>query len=121
MWELTMDDFAEFLEHELSEAVEVKNKDSLRRSVQLLATNMVEKHQYDSQMSGIRSDIQSVTDTMKQGFEHMEQRFEDMNRRFDDVNRRFEDVNQRFRMMFTFITIGFTVLATMSVLFKFLA
>lgn len=88
---------------------------------ELTMDDFAEKHQYDSQMSGIRSDIQSVTDTMKQGFEHMEQRFEDMNRRFNDVNRRFDDVNQRFRMMFTFITIGFTALATMSVLFKFLA
>ena len=81
---------------------------------ELSMDDFAEKHHYDSQMSGIRSDIQSVTNTMKQGFEHME-------RRFDDVNRRFEDVTQRFRMMFTFITIGFTALATMSVLFKFLA
>ena len=38
---------------------------------------------------------------------------------FEQVNRRFEDVNSKFTMMFAFMTIGFTILATMMTVFKF--
>ena len=55
-------------------------------------------------------------------FEQVDKRFEDMNKRFDDlihqmdkrfeqVDKRFDDVNKRFVMMFSFMTVGFTILA----------
>jgi len=37
------------------------------------------------------------------------------------VDKRFEDVNSKFTMMFTFMSLGFTVLAAMMTIFKFLA
>ncbi len=35
-------------------------------------------------------------------------------------DKRFEDVNRRFTMMFTFMSVGFTGLAVLMSLFKFL-
>ena len=40
---------------------------------------------------------------------------------FEQTNKRFEDVNSKFKMMFAFMTLGFTILATMMTVFKFLA
>lgn len=53
-------------------------------------------------------------------FEDMNSRFEDVNKRFEDVNNRFEDVNKRFSMMFSFMSIGFSIIILITVLFKFI-
>jgi len=126
-----MDNFAAILEHELAEAFEVKNKESLRRCIVLLAENIVHKSAYDQNISDLRSDIKVLAETMKQGFEAVDKRFEDMykyidkrfgavDKRFEDVNKRFEDINKRFTMMFTFMNIGFSILIIITVLFRFL-
>jgi len=53
-------------------------------------------------------------------FESIDKRFEDMNIRFEDVNKRFEDINKRFSMMFTFMSLGFIMLATLISVYQFL-
>jgi len=57
------------------------------------------------------------------GFEAVDKRFEDMYRymdkRFDAVDKRFEDMNKKFNMIFTFMSIGFTLLIVITVLFRF--
>jgi hypothetical protein len=128
MQEQYMEDFAELLEHELSEAVEVKNQDSLHRYIRLMVNNLAGRREYEETVSGVRSDIRELTGSMRLGFEKMDQRFADMDKRFaamdqrfEDMDKRFEDVNQRFKMMFAFISNGFILLATISVVFKFLA
>ncbi len=54
----------------------------------------------------------------------MDKRFEEMqtnmNIRFEQVDKRFEDINTRFKMMFSFMTLGFTILAVMMTVFRFL-
>jgi chromosome segregation ATPase len=71
---------------------------------------------------------------MNQRFEDTNQRFEDANKRFDDVNMRFDDVNKRFedsnkrfddfnnsfKRMFTFMTIGITIIVTLVTLYNFI-
>ena len=58
-------------------------------------------------------------DTNKR-FDDVNRHFEDVNRRFEDVNKRFDDVNKRFDMQFRFVTIGFTILAVIMTLYRFL-
>jgi septation ring formation regulator EzrA len=51
----------------------------------------------------------------------MDNRFNDlihqMDKRFEQVDKRFEDVNKRFVMMFSFMTVGFTILALLITVF----
>ena len=60
---------------------------------------------------------------MDKRFEQIDRRFEQVDKRFEDMqkymDKRFEDVNSKFKMMFAFMTIGFTILATMMTIFKF--
>jgi len=62
---------------------------------------------------------------MDKRFEQVDKRFEQVDKRFEDMqkymDKRFEDVNSKFKMMFAFMTLGFTILATMMTVFKFLA
>jgi septum formation inhibitor MinC len=53
-------------------------------------------------------------------FEQVDKRFEQVDKRFEQTDKRFEDVNSKFKMMFAFISLGFTTLAVMMTLFKFL-
>ncbi|MFW5808254.1 MAG: hypothetical protein ACOCWH_04285, partial [Spirochaetota bacterium] len=60
-------------------------------------------------------------------FEEMQrssnQRFEEMQRsndqRFEQIDKRFEDMNAKFRMMLSFMSLGFTILAILITVFKF--
>ena len=119
-----MEDYAELLEHELSDEVEVKNAESLHRYVKLMVNTMVERKEYQSETAGLRSDIKALTESMNNGFKLMEERFKRVDQRFEymqkQMDRRFEQVDKRFNQMFAFITVGFTVLATITVLFKFM-
>jgi chaperonin cofactor prefoldin len=124
-----MNDLAEILEHELEEALEVKDKHSLHRYVRLLVGSMVDKDKLDTRLATLQSDVKIIADRMDRGFRRMDERFEDLvhqidkrfeqvDKRFEQVDKRFEDFQHRFTMMFAFITIGFTILSTMMVLFQ---
>ena len=91
-----MSAIAEILEQELEEAVEVKNKKSLHRYIVLLAENIVRKESYEKDQNEIRSDIKTLAEIVKQGFERMDKRFEAVDRRFEAVDKRFEAVDKRF-------------------------
>ena len=113
-----MEAIAEILEQELEEAVEVKNKKSLHRYIVLLTENIVRRENYEKERYEIRSDIKTLAEIMKQGFERVDKRFEDMQKYMD---KRFEDVGKRFSMMFKFMSLGFTILAIIMVVFEFIA
>ncbi len=55
---------------------------------------------------------------------NIDKRFEQVDKRFEQVqinmDKRFDQVDKRFSMMFSFITIGFVVIATMMSVFQFL-
>ena len=127
-----MEEIADLLEHELESAVEVKDSDSLKRFVRLLTEGAVGKPEYTREVTLLHNDIAALTESMKRGidemklrfeqvdkrFEQVDKRFEDVNKRFDDVNKRFDDVNKRFVMMFSFMTVGFTILALLITFFN---
>jgi site-specific recombinase len=102
-----MEAMMEVLEQELEGAFEVKDKKSLHRYIILLTENIVRKESYEKERLEVRSDIKTLAEIVKQGFEHTDKRFEDMNRKFS--------------MMFTFMNIGFTIIVLLTVLFKFIA
>jgi len=137
-----MDAMIEVLEEELEGAFEVKE----HRYVLLLTENIVKKENYEKQQLEIKSDIRTLAELIKQGFERMDKRFEamqtqmdkrfealqvqmdkrfeavqvQMDKRFEAVDKRFEDMNKRFSMMFTFMNIGLGILIAITVLFKFI-
>ena len=127
-----MEEIAELLEHELESAVEVKDPGSLKRFVRLLTEGAVGKPEYSREVTLLHNDIAALTEAMRRGldemklrfeqvdkrFEQVDKRFEDVNKRFDDVNKRFDDVNRRFVMMFSFMTVGFTILALLTTFFR---
>ena len=113
-----MEAMMEVLEQELEGAFEVKDKKSLHRYIVLLTENIVRKESYEKEQLEIRSDIKTLAEIVKQGFEHTDKRFEDIQRNMD---KRFEDMNKKFSMMFTFMNIGFTIIVLLTVLFKFIA
>ena len=134
--ERKMEEIADLLEHELESAVEVKDPGSLKRFVRLLTEGAVGKPEYSREVTLLHNDIAALTEAMKRGFDEMklrfeqvDKRFEDMNKRFDDlihqmdkrfeqVDKRFDDVNKRFVMMFSFMTVGFTILALLITFFN---
>ena len=65
--------------------------------------------------------FEEMQKNMDKRFEQVDKRFEQVDKRFEQVDKRFEDVNSKFKMMFAFMTLGFTILATMMTVFKFLA
>ena len=141
-----MVDFARILEEELEEAVEVKNRKSLHRYITLLTENIamkeenrMEHNEFQQELIKIDGRFNQMIIEVREGFNRMDQRFEsmqtNMNQRFEAIqtntDKRFEasdnrfellecQFNKRFSMMFSFITIGFVVLATMMSVFQFL-
>ena len=137
-----MSAIAEILEQELEEAVEVKNKKSLHRYIVLLTENIVRKENYEKDQNEIRSDIRTLVEIVKQGFERMDKRFEAVDKRFEDIykymdkrfeavdkrfediyrymDKRFEDMNKKQSMMLTFMNIGFGIIILLTILFKFI-
>jgi hypothetical protein len=139
---MEMADLAQILEEELGEAVEVKNRKSLHRYITLLTDNLVKREDNKMEHSEFQQELikidgrfnQMITE-VREGFKRMDQRFEAVEQRFEAVDKKFESVQQqmdrrfvsmerhfdkRFYMMFSFITIGFVVMATMMSVFQFL-
>ncbi len=74
------------------------------------------KNQRELMLIGFEQSNKRFEDMQK----YMDKRFEQVDKRFEQVDKRFEDVNSKFKMMFAFMTLGFTILATMMTVFKFL-
>ena len=57
---------------------------------------------------------------MEARFEKVDERFEKIDERFEKIDERFERMEHRISMIFTFLGVGFTVLATLITLFQFM-
>lgn len=68
-------------------------------------------------MVRVEEELKNQRELMKQGFDQNGKRMEMMQVTMD---KRFEQMDKRFSMMFSFITIGFVVIATMMSVFQFL-
>lgn len=126
-----MDRILEIAEHELCEAFEVKNRESLHRYMEIIETKFPKKEFVEQELSEQRNEIRLLIETMKQGFEQVDKRFEDMYRymdkRFEDMqksmDKRFENmqknIDKRFMVIQWFLGLGFVVLSVMMSLYKF--
>ena len=101
-----MESLADILESDLTEAVEVKNPRSLHRYITLLTENLVQRRSNDQEHSEFREAIIRIDTRIEEGF-----------RRMDD---RFVAVDRRFSMMFSFMSLGFILLATLMSIYQFL-
>ena len=108
--------------------------------------NKMEHSEFQQELIKIDGRFNQMITEVREGFRRMDKRFEAMqiltNQRFEAVDQRFEAVDKkfesvqqqmdrrfesmerhfdkRFSMMFSFITIGFVVIATMMSVFQFL-
>ena len=108
-----MEALADILEHELEDAFEVKNKDSLHRYILLLTQNYLKKETFQESIDRnhkehleLRSDIQLIAARMEEGFKRMDQRSEMMDKRFNRSN--------------FFLAFGFTVITVLITVYQFL-
>ena len=144
-----MSEMVDVISSEFEEAMEIKNSKSLHRGIFLLLSSTVprEKHTLEhndlkSSITALNHNVELIALRMEEGFKRMDERFEvvdkrfeaidkkfvavqlQMDSRFDVTNSRFETLerhfDKRFTMMFSFITIGFVMLATMMSVFQFL-
>ena len=119
-----MDSLAEILESDLSRAFEVKDQSSLHRYITLLTQNLVQREKNDREHSEFREAIIRIDTRIEEGFRRMDERFVAMDKRFESMQKsmdeRFSGVEKRFSMMFTFMTLGFVLLATLMSLYQFL-
>ena len=140
-----MNEMIDLIRSELEEALEVKNSKSLHRGIFLLLASTVSKEEHSVEHDNLKSSINTLNQNVEvlalhmtegfgrinERFEAIDERFEAIDKRFEAVDKRFEDssvrfetlerhFDKRFAMMFSFITIGFVMLATMMSVFQFL-
>jgi len=103
---MKMSDFAQILEEELEEAVEIKNQKSLHRYITLLTSTMVHKDDAGKEHGGFQQALLKLDGKfnlllteVRDGFKHMDQRFEQVDKRFEQVDKRFEQVDKRFEQV----------------------
>jgi hypothetical protein len=101
-----MESLADILESDLTEAVEVKNPRSLHRYITLLTDNLVQQRSNDREHSEFREAIIRIDTRIEEGFRRMDERF--------------AAVDKRFSMMFSFMSLGFILLATLMSVYQFL-
>ena len=116
-----MDSLAEILESDLSRAFEVKDQTSLHRYITLLTQNLVKREDNDREHSEFRETIIRIDTRIEEGFKRMDERFVAVDKRFEAVDKRFDDINKRFTMLFSFMSLGFVLLATLMSVYQFLS
>ena len=65
----------------------------------------------------LRKHVNEIRREMHEGFAELRQ---EMEARFERIDERFERMEHRISMIFTFLGVGFTVLATLITLFQFM-
>ena len=68
----------------------------------------------------LRKHVNEIQREMHEGFKKIDERFEKIDERFEKIDERFERMEHRISMIFTFLGVGFTVLATLITLFQFM-
>ncbi len=119
-----MIELAEIITGEFTDAVEVKNPESLKRGIFLLLSSTVKKEEYAAKHDGLKDSIKTLSQNvelivlqMKEGFKRMDKRFEAMQQQMD---KRFESIDKRFNRMTVLMSIGFVVVTTLITVYRFL-
>ncbi len=126
-----MSELAEIITGEFTDAVEVKNPESLKRGIFLLLSSTLQKEEHKMQHDGLKesiaalnSNVQLIATRMEEGFKRVDERFEASDKRFESIqqqmNRRFDAVNKKFNRQTTLMTIGFLAITTLITVYRFL-
>jgi DNA anti-recombination protein RmuC len=90
-----MEELIDILEREFKKAFQVKDPDSLHRSVEILAERLVEQHTYTRDRNAVLSGIKENSASINRGFELMEERFDAsrklMDERYDALQKQLDD------------------------------
>jgi tryptophanyl-tRNA synthetase len=68
----------------------------------------------------MREGFAGLRQEMDERFEKMDERFEKMDERFEKMDERFEKMEHKISLIFTFLGVGFTILAALITLFQFM-
>ena len=101
-----MEALAELINSELKTAIFNTDEEAIKRFSLLISEKINKIEELESEQETAKSDIRLLIETVRQGFEQVDKRFEDMNKRFD--------------MMFKFMSLGFSTIAILIVIFKFI-
>ena len=133
-----MSELAEIITGEFTDAVEVKNPESLKRGIFLLLSSSVQKEEHKAEHEGLKDSVNAlsrsvelIAQRMAEGFKRMDERFEvvdkrfeaiqlQMDRRFEAVDKRFEAVDKRFNRQTALMSVGFIVITTLITIYQFL-
>ena len=102
--------FAQLIESELSAAILKSDEEAIKRVSLLLSEKLTKIDEIEEAQEETKSDIRILIEVLKQGFENMNRRFEDLQRYMD----------KRFDMMFKFMSLGFSIITILIVVFKFI-
>ena len=101
-----MSDLAEIITGEFTDAVEVKNPESLKRGIFLLLSSTVRKEEHAAEHDGLKESIRTLSKNvelialrMEEGFKRIDARFEASDKRFETIDKRFETIDKRFETM----------------------
>ena len=114
--DISLTKFSYFNEIELIERI-VRVEEELKSQRELMLMGF---EQTNKRFEDMQKYMDKRFEQIDKRFEQVDKRFEQIDKRFEQVDKRFEDVNSKFKMMFAFMTLGFTILATMMTMFKFL-
>ena len=102
--------FAELIQRDLKAAVFNSDEEAIERFSLLISDKINKIEEVEKEQETTKSDIRLLIETVKQGFEEVNKRFETMQHNMD----------KRFEMMFKFMSLGFTVIALLIAVFKFI-
>ena len=112
---MTRDDHFYYIEysHRIDNTLVIQNEkiNSLNEKFDLFI------HQMDKRFEQSDKRFEDMNHNLDKRFEQVDKRFEETN---NNMNRRFDQVDKRFNLLTFFMSLGFTVLATMLTLFRFI-
>ena len=142
---VSMSNYAEKIHNELGQAFSVVDENALKRASSLLAEHHADALTYLNDRSVMQSELRVLSETMRQFMAFAERRFDQIDKRIDQVEKRidqmdkridqvdkridhieqrfetrFDAIDRRFARLHTLMMSGFSILAILMSLFKFI-
>ncbi len=108
------------MEETLEKAFEVKDREAVRRFVELMVESVVDKGEYEEEQKGIREELKELALLVKNGFELVEKKFELVDRRFELLEQRFDLLERRIKVIERLIGFGIGFITLVITVMKFI-
>ena len=120
MDEETMDILLKFLENKSQKAMkEIEENGTLSEENAIpliLKTQFNHIAHLDKELTLFRKNVDKRFESFR---EMVDRRFEKIDQRFEKIDQRFEKIEERFVKVYTFLGIGFTIIAALVTILKF--